>query len=91
VHGKYEVFDRDNEKMFMYSKEAWNGFKALVVLNFSTDRIPFTIPKKVLRWKTNANGREELARPPRVLIGNYSKHTREEKALQAWEARVYLL
>jgi alpha-glucosidase len=91
VHGKYEVFDRDNEKMFMYSKEAWNGFKALVVLNFSTDRIPFTIPKKVLRLKTNANGREELARPPHVLIGNYSKHTREEKALQAWEARVYLL
>jgi oligo-1,6-glucosidase len=91
VHGKFEVFDRDNEKMFMYSKEAWNGFKALVVLNFSTDRIPFTIPKKVLRWKTNANGREELARPPHVLISNYSKHTREEKALQAWEARVYLL
>ncbi|KAM0707161.1 hypothetical protein Q7P35_006492 [Cladosporium inversicolor] len=91
VHGKYEVFDRDNEKLFMYSKESWNGFKALVVLNFSTDRIPFTIPKKVLRWKPNANGREEMARLPHVLIGNYSKHTREEKALQAWEARVYLL
>lgn len=91
VHGKYKVFDRNNEKLFMYTKETWNGFKALVVLNFSTDRIFFTIPKTVLKWKNDANGKEVLAREPHVLIGNYSKHIREEKALQAWEARVYLL
>lgn len=91
VHGKYKVFDRNNEKLFMYTKETWNGFKALVVLNFSTDRIFFTIPKTVLKWKKDANGKEVLAREPHVLIGNYSKHIREEKALQAWEARVYLL
>lgn len=91
VHGKFKLYDRDNEKVFMYSKETWNGFKALVVLNFSTDRIPFTIPKDVQRWTTDANGKTVPARPPHVLIGNYGKHTREEKALQAWEARVYLL
>ena len=45
VHGKYKVFDRDNEKLYMYMKETWNGFKALVVLNFSTDMIFFTMPK----------------------------------------------
>jgi oligo-1,6-glucosidase len=27
VHGKFEVFDRDNEKMFMYSKEAWKSWQ----------------------------------------------------------------
>jgi hypothetical protein len=91
VHGKYKVFDRDNEKLYMYMKETWNGFKALVVLNFSTDRIFFTMPKEVLKWKKDANGRYVIAREPHVLIGNYTKHIREEKALQAWEARVYLL
>lgn len=92
VHGKYQVYDRDNEKMFMYSKETREGFKALIVLNFSTDRIPFTIPNSVLRWKKDAKTKKSvLERPPHILISNYSKHVREEKAMQAWEARVYLL
>jgi oligo-1,6-glucosidase len=91
VHGKYKVFDRDNEKLYMYTKETWNGHKALILLNFSTDRIFFTMPKEVLKWKKDANGRDVIAREPHLLIGNYTKHIREQKALQAWEARVYLL
>ncbi|MEO5783327.1 MAG: alpha-amylase family glycosyl hydrolase, partial [Ginsengibacter sp.] len=45
VYGKYELLDKDNEKIYAYTR-TYNGKKVLVVLNFSVSKTKFDIPKK---------------------------------------------
>jgi oligo-1,6-glucosidase len=45
VYGKYELLDKDNEKIYAYSRTL-NGKKVLVLLNFSSSKTKFDIPKK---------------------------------------------
>ncbi len=44
IYGKYELLDRDNEKVYAYTR-ALNKKKVLVLLNFSTSLTKFEIPK----------------------------------------------
>ena len=44
VYGKYQLLEKDNEKVYAYTRTL-NSRKVLVLLNFSTSRSEFTIPK----------------------------------------------
>jgi oligo-1,6-glucosidase len=43
VYGKYELLDKDNEKVYAYTRGEGSD-KILVVLNFSKDKLDWTIP-----------------------------------------------
>ena len=45
VYGKYDLLERDNEKVYAYTR-TYNGKKVLVLLNFSSSKTKFDIPKK---------------------------------------------
>jgi oligo-1,6-glucosidase len=45
VYGKYELLDEANEKVYAYTR-TWNANKILVLLNFSSSKTKFDIPKK---------------------------------------------
>ena len=74
VHGGFEVFDAEDEKTFVYAKE-FAGQKAVTVLNFTGERLPFRKPDVKGKW--------------RLLVGNFEEH--EEGVLMPYEGRVYLL
>nr|OQO17379.1 hypothetical protein B0A51_15530 [Rachicladosporium sp. CCFEE 5018] len=92
IHGTFKCLDRDNERLFIFVKETWNGYKALVLLNFSAERLPFTFAKEALRETGEVDKwSRRVTRKPLVLIANYSLFEQEAGALQGWEARVYLM
>ena len=46
VYGKYDLLERDNEKVYAYTR-TYNGKKVLVLLNFSSSKTKFEMPKKI--------------------------------------------
>jgi oligo-1,6-glucosidase len=79
VYGKYEVIDRSNEKVYAYTRTL-NGKKILVLLNFSTSKPKFDIPK------TTGNTLN-------VLINNVSALSVKKNTvtLEPWQALVIRL
>jgi alpha-glucosidase len=66
IHGNFEVFDAEDEKMFMYAKE-FGGQKALTVLNFTGEKQPLKKPDVKGKWQLlvgNFEEREEEALKP---------------------------
>ena len=46
VYGKYELLDKDNEKVYAYTRGE-GADKILVVLNFSKDKLDWAIPSGI--------------------------------------------
>ena len=60
VYGKYELIDKDNEKIYAYTRTL-NGKKVLVLLNFSTSKSKFEIPKKAVSLNVLMNNVASLS------------------------------
>lgn len=77
VLGKFELFDKTNEKTMIYTKTARDGSRAaLVVLNFSAEPQPFEVP-------------EPLKGKSAELLFSTTGNDETSK-LAAYEARVFL-
>lgn len=79
VYGDYEVIDEPNQKVYAY-KRSIKGKTMIVVLNFTSEYVPFEVPCAV----------DDL----QYLKGNYKGKIEGEEGsvldLRPWEARVYL-
>ena len=75
VHGRFEGFEMKDERTVIYSKVGGNKERVLVVLNFTGERQEWRVPEG---WKVGE-----------CLAGNVDGNDREERALQAWEGRLY--
>ncbi|KAF5125927.1 Alpha-glucosidase [Metarhizium anisopliae] len=61
VYGDFELVDEQNDKIFAYKRVASNGDAALVVCNFSTDKVV---------WSSGFEAREVLVSPTGKQIGD---------------------
>ncbi|KIE01863.1 Alpha amylase, partial [Metarhizium majus ARSEF 297] len=61
VYGDFELVDEQNDKIFAYKRVAGNGDAALVVCNFSTDKVV---------WSSGFEAREVLVSPTGKQIGD---------------------
>jgi oligo-1,6-glucosidase len=78
VYGKYELLDRQNPKIYAYTRTL-GAVKFLVVLNFSKDKITWKYPQ------LNAAGKK-------LLLSNYAENNiNDEFKLQPYEADIYQL
>ncbi|NVO18654.1 MAG: alpha-glucosidase [Bacteroidetes bacterium] len=73
IYGKYELLDKDNPKVYAYSRE-WGNEKLLVLLNFSRSESPIQLNPK---WKNSS-----------LLISNYYNDPSPD-ALRPFEAVIY--
>ena len=76
VYGDYKDLDPANPKIFAYTR-AIGAAKYLVVLNFSTDALTYTLPGAIKAGD--------------LVISNLGKSTEQGETLhlKAWEARIY--
>jgi oligo-1,6-glucosidase len=75
VYGKYTLLDKDNPKVYAYTRE-WNGNKLLILLNFSKDVATAETGIKLSNAK--------------ILLDNYAIPSKSNK-LQPYEAVIYQL
>jgi len=73
VYGKYEIIDRNNPKVYAYTREL-NGKKLLIALNFTKENASFS---------TNID-----LHKAKILLGNYVNSS-IDKRLKPYEAIVY--
>jgi oligo-1,6-glucosidase len=81
VYGKYELIVPEHEQIYAYTR-TYEGEKLLVLLNFSEEHAPFTLPENVT-FKTK-----------RLIISNYEVDGSEDiqsLTLKPFEARVYVV
>jgi glycosidase len=57
VYGNFQLVDETNEKVFAYSRRADNGESALVVCNFTTDTVAWSLPGKIRAVLVSSAGR----------------------------------
>ena len=75
VHGRFVLFEPEEEKTVTFGKVGKGGERVLVVLNFSGKEQAWRVPRG---WKVGG-----------FLVGNVEADKREEEVLKAWEGRVY--
>jgi oligo-1,6-glucosidase len=75
VYGSFELLDKENDETMIYIKRYGNA-EALVVLNFTKERVSFQMPSKL-------KGEAKLA------TSNYKNSSTD--TLEPYEARVYLV
>ena len=75
VYGKYELVDKDNSKVYTYTREL-NGKKWLIALNFTKDNATFTTSFKLSNAK--------------ILLDNYIENP-SNGMLKPYEAIIYEL
>ena len=68
VYGKYQLLDRENKKVYAYTRTL-DKKKVLVVLNFSKTNTTFDLPRNI-------------GKPGEVLINNLKEITLQEKAIK---------
>jgi glycosidase len=57
VYGNFQLVDESNEKVFAYSRRAGNGETALIVCNFTTDTVAWSLPGKTREVLVSSAGR----------------------------------
>ncbi|KAF5623198.1 trehalose-6-phosphate hydrolase [Fusarium sp. NRRL 52700] len=57
VYGNFQLVDESNSKVFAYSRRADNGETALIVCNFATDTVAWSLPGKTREVLVSSAGR----------------------------------
>lgn len=74
VKGSFELLYEDHPELFVYTR-AWEKQTLLVVANFYSNKVSFTMPEAFIK--------------ARCLIGNYTE--RKDSFLQPYEAAMYII
>ena len=75
VYGhNFQFFDLDNDKLFMFTKDA-DSKKMFAVFNFSSDKTDFPVPDEKASYT--------------MFFGNYADTDGNSRTLQPWEGRLY--
>ena len=81
VYGAYTLIDPNNEQVYAYTR-TWNDKRYLILLNFSTETVHFTVPADL-----NYNRKIKLISNAKIL----DDKTYKEFLLSAYQAVVYQL
>ncbi len=81
VYGQYELIDSNNEQVYAYLR-SWNQDRFLVMLNFSTETLTYSLPKEI-----NYNANKLIISNDRVR----DDKTYKEFMLRPYQAVVYKL
>lgn len=76
VYGDFKEYAPEHTKLYIYER-GYEGKKLYVVLNFSKESVPFSMPEA---WKGAEN---------RLLISNYEDEALTDRQMRPYEAAVY--